>query len=95
MCSSDLFPSHDTSPEEKAEIQAQDKEIKIMTTEPAASAPVKQPGAGQAQAPTGAAAADTEPADEMPDPVERPAGINKKYIILGGVALAAIYLMRK
>lgn len=80
------------SPEEKAEIQAQTKEIEKMTNEPAASASAKQPGAGQAQATTDAAAAD-QPEQEQ----DQPSGLkfDKKYIIIGGVALAAIYLMRK
>lgn len=75
-------------PEQRAEIATQTAETKVMTE-----------GAGSAGGPSASARpeAGQQAAEEQPGPESTgtTGGINKNFIILGGVAIAALFLMRK
>jgi hypothetical protein len=85
--------ANEVSPEQRAEITAQTKEAENMATAPAPAASGGQAAAKPA-APEPTRTAQETPEQETEQEPEK-IQINKKYIIFGGVALAAIYLMRK
>jgi len=82
----------EVSPEQRAEITAQTKEAENMATAPAQASSGGQ--AARPAAPEPIKTAQETPEQETEQEPEK-IQINKKYIIFGGVALAAIYLMRK
>lgn len=86
------------APEQRAEIATQSAEVKAMTSEAPSGTPVTARQASTTFDETPARPKPGQQADEEqqgPETSGASGGLNKNFIILGGVALAAVLLMRK